>query len=212
MHVTLVTPENRPYFTEALDRSYCLRHEIFNEWMKWDLPHQNGREIDQYDADCLYLLGFEEDHTLVGTWRLMPTTKPYLTADVFPHLLEEHGLISRPDAWELSRFAIDREYFGHNKVRLSRLLASMASAVYEFGIMNGVSEFLSVQNRMITAMANRMLGDPIWQSEITDAGATDAACYSYAPSMERLYALRTQFRLQAPVLSQFQVTALQAAA
>lgn len=212
MYVTLVTPENKQLFAKELDRAYCLRHEIFNEWMGWDLPHQNGREIDKYDEDCLYLLAFEEDHTMVGTWRLMPTTMPYLTAEVFPELLDEIGLVSRRDAWELSRFAIDREYYGRNKVRLSRLLASMASAVYEFGIMNGVSEFLSVQNRQITAMANRMLGDPIWKSCEINAGATEAACYSYAPTMERLYALRTQFRLNVPVLSQFQVTALQAAA
>jgi len=212
MYVTLATPENRHHFGEQMDDVFRLRHSVFNEWLKWDLPHKNGLESDKYDDEALHMLAMDADGALIGTWRLMPTTKPYMTAEVFPALLADTGIVSRPGTWDLSRFAVDRSRIGKNKGLQNRLLASLASAVYEFGIMNGIDEFLSVQNAYITPIANQMLGQPTWESEGLDMGATDAACYSYSPSMERLFSLRTQYRLQSPVLSQFQITEFKKAA
>ena len=206
MRITLITPENRQLFHKQLEAIFKLRHEVFNEWLGWDLPHVNGQEFDKYDEWALHLSATDDAGTLLATWRLMPTTLPYLTAEAFPELLEKIGIISDPSVWDLSRFAVNRPALGANKALQERLLASMASAIYEFGLINGVAEYFSVQNSYITPLANRMLGDPVWQSDTIDTGATDATCYSYVPSMERLYSLRTQFRLSTPVLSQFQIT------
>jgi len=206
MQIILITPENRNHFAREMDQVFKLRHDVFNKWLKWGLPSENGRESDKYDDQALHLIALENASDVLGTWRMMPTTQPYMTAEVFPELLEEIGLVSSNSIWDLSRFAINRDVVGSNKGRQARLFASMASAVYEFGIMNGVAEYLSVQNAYITPIANSMLGEPVWASASLDYGATDATCYSYAPTMERLYSLRTQFSLNAPVLSQFDIT------
>lgn len=212
MYVMLITPENRSRYTSEMDEVYRLRHKTFNEWLGWNLPHENGREIDEYDDKSLHLTALDPAGDVLATWRMMPTTRRYMTAEVFPDLMEDLGVVSDPAIWDLSRFAVNRPKIGDNKALRDRLLAAMASALFEFGIMNGITEYLSVQNTFITPFANRMLGDPVWQSEKLDAGATDAALYTYQPSFMRLTALRSQFGLSTPVLSQFQITALQAAA
>lgn len=211
MFVTLLTPENRALCSEDLEAVFRLRHDVFNEWLGWDLPHEDGLEFDKYDETALHLIAKDSDGQVLATWRLMPTTQPYMTKEVFPELLQEIGPVSAPEIWDLSRFAIAREPIKENKALQLRLLASMASAIYEFGMMNGVTEYLSVQNSHITPVANQMLGDPNWQSQTINAGATDATCYSYTPSLEKLYTLRAQFRLQSPVLSQFQIPTQKAA-
>ena len=53
----------------------------------------------------MYVVAHNHAHEVVGTARLLPTTRPYLLDEVFPNLL--HGMESphSPDVWELSRFA-----------------------------------------------------------------------------------------------------------
>lgn len=204
MFVTLITEDNRHLHSDQMDQIYRLRHRTFNEWLQWGLPSENGREFDKYDETALHLAALEDDGTLLATWRMMPTTKPYLTAESFPQLLTE-GIPSDPSIWDLSRFAVARDRIHGNKALQGRLLAAMASAVYEFGMVNGVAEYLSVQNSYITPIANQMLGDPVWESPKIDAGATDAALYIYEPSMSRLFGLRTQYKLPSPVIRQFQI-------
>lgn len=211
MHVTLITPENRENHLAEMDEIFKLRHEVFNELLGWRLPSYNGREYDKYDNMSFHMLARTSEGDVVGTWRLMPTTVPYMTAEVFPELIAEIGPVSAPEIWDLSRFAISRRHFEDDRVSQQRLIASLASAIYEFGMMNGITEYLSVQNSHITPLANQMLGDPIWHSQTIGSGTGDATCYSYTPSLERLYALRTQYQLSAPVLTQFQIPAHKAA-
>lgn len=212
MQVTLITPENQHHFYQDLEDVFRLRHRIFNEWLEWDLPHANGQEFDKFDGHSLHLCARDGQRNLIGYWRLTPTTKPYLAAEAFSELLAEIGPISDPGVWELSRGCIDKDLIGTNRNLRREVIASLISSMFEFAIVNGISEFLSVQSRYVTRLANRALGDPIWKSHTINAGATDATCYSYAPSLERLYALRTQFNLAAPVLRQFNVTDMPVAA
>lgn len=211
MFVTLITADNRHLHSDQMDQIFRLRHQTFNEWLKWGLPSENGREFDKYDESAMHLAALEDDGSLLATWRMMPTTKPYMTAEMFPQLLVD-GIPSDPTIWDLSRFAVARDRIAGNKGLQGRLLASMAAAVYEFGMINGIAEYFSVQNSYITPIANEMLGEPVWESPKVDAGATDAALYIYEPSMTRLFGLRTQYKLPAPVLRQFQITQQQVAA
>ena len=45
------------------------------------------------------------DERVVGTARLLPTTRPYLLAEVFPELMGDEQPPNDPRVWELSRFA-----------------------------------------------------------------------------------------------------------
>lgn len=82
------------------------RHQVFIEKLGWELPTQNGRELDQFDRpDTIYVVAQNEEGHISGCARLLPTTHPYLLGDVFPQLLNGSLPPSSPNIWELSRFA-----------------------------------------------------------------------------------------------------------
>jgi acyl homoserine lactone synthase len=82
------------------------RHKVFVERLGWQLQCESGLEYDQFDRDdTLYVVAQGATGEVVGSARLLPTTRPYLLADVFPQLLNGVGAPASDDLWELSRFA-----------------------------------------------------------------------------------------------------------
>jgi len=82
------------------------RHQVFVQRLGWPLTSRAGLEADQFDrSDTLYIGIEDEQGHIAGCARLLPTTQPYLLAEMFPQLL--NGLPPPRDAriWELSRFA-----------------------------------------------------------------------------------------------------------
>ena len=91
---------------ELLDDMYRLRHHVFKERMKWDIPSVDGMDIDQFDAlDPLYAAYLDDTNRILGSWRLLPTTGPYMIRDVFPELLGDEPAPAAPTVWEISRFS-----------------------------------------------------------------------------------------------------------
>ena len=93
---------------DDIRRMAAFRHDVFVEMLGWRLDESEpGQELDQFDVpETVYVIARDEnDDRVLGTARLLPTTGPYLLADVFPELL--HGLPPprSPAIWELSRFA-----------------------------------------------------------------------------------------------------------
>lgn len=85
------------------------RHEVFVRRLGWQLATPEGIELDQFDRpDTVYIIAREDDGSIAGCGRLLPTTQPYLLGDVFPQLLHGTAPPCTPDIWELSRFcAVD---------------------------------------------------------------------------------------------------------
>jgi acyl homoserine lactone synthase len=82
------------------------RHKVFVETLGWDLKTHEGMELDQFDRpDTLYMVSQDEDGTVNGCARLLPTDQPYLLGEVFPQLMQGQPIPCSPDVWELSRFA-----------------------------------------------------------------------------------------------------------
>lgn len=82
------------------------RHKIFIERLGWPLPVEDGKERDQFDhPDTLYVVTRDDNGAICGCARLLPTTKPYLLSEVFPHLLGGAAVPRATEVWELSRFA-----------------------------------------------------------------------------------------------------------
>lgn len=209
----LITPQNRYIYRDALESVFRLRHRVFNEWLEWDLPHDNGLECDQFDSDqALHFAVLDDNRKAIGTWRIMPTTAPYMTACVFPELFGDEDLPSDPAIWELSRFALDREPFKKDKLKLHSIAAELFVAVFEFSVAYGIAELLSVQNSYITPLANKLMGEPIWHGPTIQAGRTDATCYSYQPSLMHMHALRAEYGFSGPALEEFDVLGMRHAA
>jgi N-acyl-L-homoserine lactone synthetase len=84
----------------------AYRYQVFVDRLKWDLPTDGDCERDQFDRpDTVYVATRDARGHINGCARLLPTTKPYLLAEVFAELLDGMPAPCSPDVWELSRFA-----------------------------------------------------------------------------------------------------------
>ncbi len=82
------------------------RYKVFVQHLGWDLPDatENG-EWDQFDRpETVYVIALSAMGGIAGCARLLPTTRDYLLADVFPQLLDGSPAPRSPTTWELSRF------------------------------------------------------------------------------------------------------------
>src|SRR3989339_668007 len=91
---------------ELFSKISSYRHKVFIEMLGWELQTKQGIELDQYDRPgTVYVVSQDDDGTVNGCARLLPTDRPYLLGEVFPQLLNGQTPPSSPDIWELSRSA-----------------------------------------------------------------------------------------------------------
>lgn len=104
---------------ELFDAMSRYRYRVFVEKLGWHLRCDDALEYDQFDRDdTMYVIAQGEDGDVVGTARLLPTTRPYLLGEVFPQLLNGQAAPAAPDIWELSRFAaVDFQARGSSPLR-----------------------------------------------------------------------------------------------
>jgi acyl homoserine lactone synthase len=82
------------------------RHKVFVRKLGWQLQCKGELEFDEFDRDdTVYVIAKGDNDNVVGTARLLPTTRPYLLAKVFPDLWGSNNLPNSPEIWEISRFA-----------------------------------------------------------------------------------------------------------
>ena len=92
---------------DLYSRVASYRHKVFVERLGWQLQTHHGGELDQFDRpDTVYVIAQNNDRQIIGCARLLPTIRPYLLAEVFPHLLNGMEPPRSPDVWELSRFSV----------------------------------------------------------------------------------------------------------
>jgi len=109
--IQVVTSRNALLYEDALRDMFHLRHRIFVERMGWEALRKPDRlERDQFDTeDAIYLLLMDDDGTVIGTHRMLPTTKPHLFSDVFPQLCAVKGVQRGKKILELTRTCVDEE-------------------------------------------------------------------------------------------------------
>jgi len=117
MHASIIEmPNAEADVSRRLEGMFKLRHEVFKERLDWEVGSQGGRERDMFDdLDPVYIV-CEEQGDVLGSWRLLPTTKPYMLKDVFPELLYGMPAPEAPDVWEISRFAVSKRVGGNDSL------------------------------------------------------------------------------------------------
>lgn len=96
--ITVVTPELRDLHAAEIEQMHRLRHRVFKDRLKWDVRSFGGLEIDQFDMlDATYLIVGEAG--VQGSWRILPTTGPYMLRDVFRQLLDGKEPPDSPAIW-----------------------------------------------------------------------------------------------------------------
>ncbi|MDP4021202.1 acyl-homoserine-lactone synthase [Methylobacterium sp. NEAU 140] len=139
--IHIVTPANADRYAAEMEQVWRLRHAIFVEEKGWsDLARPDRREIDQFDTPhAVHFLAMEGE-TVIGYSRLLPTTRPHLLSDVYPHLCEGERPVG-PHLWEWTRQGVARSHRARGRV-VNPVSIALLTGIVEWGMASGVSALL----------------------------------------------------------------------
>lgn len=165
--IEVVTPVNAWRYRAALAEMFRLRRRVFHDLLGWTVDVKNGEERDAYDdLDPVYALAFDDAGRLIGSFRFLPTTGPYMLRDVFLKLLDGETPPVDPAVWEVSRFVVDRDRLGRDGLNtVGRTTAMLFAAGAEIGLAYGIEEIVTVCNASVARIPPRMGLTPIWRGK-----------------------------------------------
>jgi N-acyl-L-homoserine lactone synthetase len=154
-----------------------LRKSFFVDGLKWDIPHDEEVEMDQYDNPQAHYSVVLMDGEVVGGARCMPTTArwgqhTYMLRDAVDGRLDSippevmGAVVASPEVWECTRLVIsDRLVRAADR---SLCLTMICEGLVDVAARNGAHELISLSP--VTLMrALRQLGfgaerrgDPYW--------------------------------------------------
>lgn len=140
----LVTHRNRSAHAALLSAMHRDRKRVFVDLMRWDLPHCDGEERDDFDDERAEYLILEGDRTgdHIASLRLLPTTGPHLLDTTFAWLCE--GSVPRgADVREITRLCLPYRRRLPERIAARNILAR---AIVDFGLLTGVSSYTAVCN------------------------------------------------------------------
>ncbi len=116
-----------PRYADLLEQYFALRKQIFVDELQWELPVQDGLEIDQYDQHTAEYVLAMKDGECVGGCRMHPTTARFRHEDqTYTYMLKDavDGKLKdfprnvtfyspvEPKIWELTRVISDKNPAG----------------------------------------------------------------------------------------------------
>lgn len=194
--VNIVTGTSADLSMEIMAGVARYRHRVFVEKLGWQLRCENALEYDEFDRDdTVYVVAHDAANEVVGTARLLPTTRPYLLDEIFPHLLKGLPPPRSPDVWELSRFAaVDFSSQGGSALAQfsSPIAVGLLQACLDCAARHGAKRFITVSPlgverllRIAGFRAHRLApptlvdGNPVFACSISCEVQSDMA---FAPS------------------------------
>lgn len=139
--------------------SFRLRHKVFAEELEWDVVSYNGREVDHFDLmDPYYAILNDDDGSVIGTWRALPTTSGYMLKDIFPELCRGEAPPERDDVWEISRFAVDKlaEKYQNKDNGVGRPVQDLVDSFSEFMEQKDLTNLVAVTSTAGERMLKRL--------------------------------------------------------
>lgn len=131
--------------SQKLDGMFKLRHEVFKERLDWEVGSASGKERDMFDdLDPVYIV-CEHEGDVLGSWRLLPTTGPYMLKNVFPELLYGLPAPEAPDVWEISRFAVSKRVVGNESLGTIKTVTNLLlEQLFTFAARREISRIVAV--------------------------------------------------------------------
>ncbi len=128
-----------------LEGMFKLRHEVFKERLEWEVGSASGKERDMFDdLDPVYIV-CEHEGDVLGSWRLLPTTGPYMLRNVFPELLYGQPAPEAPDVWEISRFAVSKRVVGNESLGTIKTVTNLLlEQLFAFAARRDISRIVAV--------------------------------------------------------------------
>lgn len=150
-------PEALPH--HVIESMYRLRYRVFHERLNWEVTVDKGREKDGFDdKNSVYVVGVnDETQEAEASWRLRPTTKPYMLQQTFPHLLQGRDVPRSPAVWEVSRFAvINTPYALPGTGSFGDLTRELVARTVMFGDAKGIADYIWVTSVGVERMARKL--------------------------------------------------------
>lgn len=200
--IDCLTPADWDRKSHQILDMHKLRCRVFKGRLDWEVSDENGYEWDRFDMlDPIYLLAHDENDRLVGTWRMLPTTGPYMLRDVFPVLLDGTPAPCSEKIWEGSRFAVDCDYVGRSGLgAVSRITSEIFCAVVELCLAHGVEEVVTVYDARIARLLPRIGCAPKWRSSIHRIGKTLTMAGRFDINEQVLQRIRDLGGIEGPVI------------
>ncbi len=148
MFASIIEMPNQAVATsQKLEGMFRLRHEVFKERLAWDVGSRAGKERDIFDDhDPVYIV-CEDAGEVLGSWRLLPTTGPYMLQDVFPELLHGQAAPNAPDVWEISRFAVSKRVLGNESLgTINKVTNLLLDQLFAFSAARKISRIVAVSD------------------------------------------------------------------
>jgi len=145
---------------DILDSMYRLRSAAFADRLGWDVQCIRGRERDRFDGlnpTYMVVRDSTQPNQVLGCWRFLPTTGPYMLRDVFPELLYGAPVPNDSLVWEISRYAVTPDAkamrpgfgFGDISVAMWRRLFSLSRE-------KGIDSFVAVTTVAVERLIARL--------------------------------------------------------
>jgi N-acyl-L-homoserine lactone synthetase len=138
-------PGNNADSSRQLEGMFRLRHEVFKERLEWEVGSHAGKERDMFDElDPVYIV-CEHAGEVLGSWRLLQTTRPYMLKDVFPELLYGMPAPEAPDVWEISRFAVSKRVANNESLgTINTVTNLLLEQLFNFAARRDISRIVAV--------------------------------------------------------------------
>ena len=206
--IELITATEWASSPEIRREVFEFRHRIFVKQLGWEIPSIDSMEFDNYDALLpVNMIARDASGRLTATWRLLPTTGPYMLRNTFQDLLGEMEAPVSEAVWEISRFAFDPRETGSRRVsEFAKIAGETFWALGEFGLQIGMNEVIGVYDMRISHILKTLGCLPLWIGKPKRIGNCLAVAASFEVSLKRLRSLRQTLARSEPILIPFTPT------
>lgn len=142
----------------VMSQIWALRYRVFCEEKQWIPENPEKTDIDEFDAlDVKHFACFDNNRRVVGYFRLLPTTGPYMLKDVFPVLMGGKPLPCDEHILESSRFVIDRNLAQdrNDLSNVAKVTSALLIALFEYAEKNNISAVVSVCDLSVEKILRR---------------------------------------------------------
>lgn len=209
--ILVLTPYDYQTHADLMDQMLRLRYRVFYERLGWDVTVQDGREIDRYDElSPYYFMALDDRERLVGTWRLLPTTGPYMLPDIFSTLMDGEPVPRSARIWECSRFAVDDHDGATSEQQIHRITSELFCGLIEYCLEVGIDEVITVYDLRVARLLPRIGCKPVWHTAIKRVGVTAALAGRFLINHEVLDACKRRNEIVGSVLIRDEIPAIAA--
>lgn len=200
--IVIVPPGWYGEHEQLLREMHRMRYRVFKERLSWKVEVKDGEERDRFDdLNPVYVIALDEAEKVVGSWRMVPTTGPYMLRDVFPELLEGARPPNDPNLWECSRFAVEySEGHADQLNRVSRVTGEIFCGLIEYCLAAGIHEIVTVYDFRIARLLPKIGCRPYKRTKTRRIGDTITMAGFFAISESVLNEVRSANGITASVI------------